>query len=184
MTLEELGIINDMPRGWVSGKSAPKWHYKVYRMWADMWRRVKNDSNESYKTWNNCLVFDDFKYLSNFVKWIESQFNFQEFCNTCNKVKWSLDKDIKNPNNRNYFPECMMLITSDKNTLERLDRLGNPKPKQPIKGISILDGSIITFDSLKEASQNGFHAGAISRCINGKLNSHKNYKWSRLVQDK
>ena len=28
MTLEELGIINDMPRGWVSGKSAPKWHYK------------------------------------------------------------------------------------------------------------------------------------------------------------
>lgn len=48
-----------------------------------------------------------------------------------------------------------------------------------IKGVNIKDGSIIIFDSIREASRNGFDRSCISQCINpnGNQTKHKGYKW-------
>ena len=118
MVLDDLGMINDMPKGWVRGKNQPLWHHKVYSMWRQMWSRVTSVDSKDYKYYKDCKIYDNFSYLSNYVKWIESQPRFEEFTQTCYKVSWCIDKDSKNSNNRNYFPECMTLTTQSENTKE------------------------------------------------------------------
>lgn len=44
-------------------------------------------------------------------------------------------------------------------------------------GINILDKSIIEFNSIAEAKNNGFNAGNISACCLGKRKKHKGYNW-------
>ena len=100
MTFGELGIVNDMPRGWAYGKYQPSWHHKVYDMWLHMWRRVYRDIH-----YFGSLIHPSFKYLSNYVKWIKTQPNFDDFCNSCDTVMWSIDKDTKYFGNKNYYPE-------------------------------------------------------------------------------
>ena len=85
-------IYNDMPKGWIRGKYQPRWHKKVYGMWMNMWKRVYG-----HKNYFGSLIHPNFKYLSNYVEWIESQLNFDEFCNTCSTIRWSIDKDAKYP---------------------------------------------------------------------------------------
>lgn len=101
--LKELKIVNDMERGWL-GKNQPLWHHKIYYIWRDEWNRCRNPKHPAYENYKDCKIYDDFKYLSKFVEWIISEPRFEEFCNTCDKVTWSVDKDMKNPNNRNYYP--------------------------------------------------------------------------------
>lgn len=165
-----------MPRGW---KQQELWRSKAYTMWKGMWRRV---SNPKMKYWCNCEIWEDFKFFSNFLYWLESEPKFEEFCSTCGDIKWCIDKDMKDPNNRNYFPECMTLTTQSHNCKDVLNRVGNPSSnnKRPIMGISLKDGSIITFDSIQEAQNNGFNKGNIASCLNGSRISHGGYQWFYL----
>lgn len=48
MTLEELGIENDMPKGWVRGKNQPKWHRSLYDRWKHMWERCCNPNHKDF----------------------------------------------------------------------------------------------------------------------------------------
>lgn len=42
-----------------------------------------------------------------------------------------------------------------------------------------VDGNILeTYPSTAEAQRQGFHSGAVSQCCNGKLKTHKGYRWS------
>ena len=88
MNMEELGIINDMPNGWVYGINQPLWHKKVYQMWFGMWRRVKDENYIKRDCYKNCNIYEDFKYLSKYVEWIMQEPRFEEFTQTCNEVRW------------------------------------------------------------------------------------------------
>ena len=101
--------VYDMPRGW---KQQELWRRKAYSMWKGMWRRV---FNPKMKYWNDCEIWEDFKFFSNFLSWLESQPNFEEFCSTCHEIGWSVDKDMKVKDNKKYFPEFMSLVTKSEN---------------------------------------------------------------------
>lgn len=170
----DIIIYSDMPRGWIGGKYQPIWHYKVYNMWINMWKRVYT---EIY--YFGSLIDPSFKYLSSYIEWIESQPNFYEFCATCNKTKWSVDKDSKHPGNKNYYPEYMTLMLGSDNSIERNNR--NPNPKQPVLGIP-LDGAkkTILAISTNDVTNYGFYPGAVSNCITKKRKTHKGYKWYKV----
>ena len=177
---DDVVIYNDLPRGWANSKCQPLWHKKVYYMWKRMWRRVY--TNIYYF---GSLIYSSFKYLSNYVKWIKSQPRFEEFCNTCDKISWSIDKDAKCPGNKNYYPEYMTLMTKSENTQECINRNGNfnfnPKPKQPVIGIPLYNtNKTILALSIRDVSNYGFDKGSISRCIAKIHKFHKGYKWFRV----
>ena len=169
-------IYNDMERGWYNGNTQPLWHKKVYGMWRRIWHRVYSD-----RYYFGSLIDPSFQYLSNFVEWIEQQPRFEEFCATCNKISWSIDKDSKRPGNRNYYPEYMALTTQSDNSIERINRRGNPTYKQPVLGISLDDtkGMILTV-GLNDVKKHGFIPSHVGSCIAKKQKTHKNYKWYKV----
>ena len=173
---DEVIIYNDMERGWSQGKDQPLWHHKVYDMWRCMWGRVYTNVY-----WFGSLIHPSFKYLSNYVAWVESQPNFDDFCSTCDKIRWSIDKDAKYPGNKNYYPEYMTLITQSENCQERNNRKGSAKPKQAVLGIPLDDvKKIFLTSSMQDVSNYGFNQGAVSNCIKKKFRQHKGYKWYKL----
>ena len=174
LTLDELNELlrvgYDMPRGWSREKI---WHTKAIRMWKEMWRR--SYLNENYKY---VEVFDEFKLFSNFLKWIQAQPRFEEFCSTCSEVKWSIDKDKKDFKNRHYFPQYMTLCLLSENLSERHNR--NPNKFSPIIGINIKDNTILIFKSRNKAKEKGFDPCTITKCCKNTRRSHKGYKWFYL----
>ena len=164
--------VYDMPRGW---KQQELWRGKAYLMWKSMWRRV---FNPNVKYWNDCEIWEDFKFFSNFLSWLESQPRFEEFCSTCHEIGWSIDKDMKVKGNKKYFPEFMSLVTKSENSREMLERNGNPRPKRPI--IAISSSKILLFHYLIEARSYGFNKGNIIRCLKGERKLHKGYKWKYI----
>ena len=54
------------------------------------------------------------------------------------------------------------------------------KYKQPIMGVSKVDGSTVKYGSLMEAERSGFRQSCISMCLAGKSKSHKGYTWKRI----
>lgn len=199
--MQGLDIINDMPRGWINGKDQPKWHYVAYKMWISMWARCTCPTNKNYKYYKDCSIYSEFKYLSNFILWLESEKDFISFVD--NPKGWNIDKDIKFPDNRNYYPECMSLVTKTTNSKEQYSRngspiqgyLGNNHPRNthpfrwdnaislkrvPIIGISLEDNTILIFKSLFDAESMGFSTSHISNCCKNKRKSHKGYRWDYL----
>ena len=175
---DDVVIYNDMEIGWSQGKYQPRWHHKVYDMWRDTWRRVYGHIN-----YFGSLIHPSFKYLSNYVKWIEEQPRFNEFCKTCNKTMWSIDKDLKYPNNRYYYPEYMTLTTQSENTKERINRNGSPNrtPKKPVIGIPLdVMNKIVFTISIKDVRKYGFDKGNVSKCLSKIYKTHKGYKWYKL----
>ena len=57
----------------------------------------------------------------------------------------------------------------------------NNKRSQLIEGVSLKDGSVITFPSMMEAERQGFTQPCISRCVKGIQAHHKGYVWSRTT---
>ena len=164
MSLKDFGIINDMPRGWVTDKSNP-WHLKAYNMWRNMWNRAK--------TQYYCEVDNRFIYLSNFIEWLESEPNFQDFIE-CNKT-YNIDKDIKDCDNRNYYPINMSLVLCSTNVIERNNRRGNPSPSKPI--IALSKDKIFLFKALLDVRK--YHIGrkGVYRCLTKEADTFRGYKW-------
>ena len=177
---DDVVIYNDMPRGWTSRKYQPLWHTKVYDMWVRMWRRVY-----TRLYWFGSLIHPSFKYLSNYVAWIESRPRFEEFCSTCDKVMWSVDKDSKFSGNRDYYPEYMTLMTGSENSKERNARNGLPglKRMKPVIGIPLDNiNKIILTISRQDVSNYEFDPSSVGKCVakKKKYKTHKGYKWFRL----
>lgn len=57
------------------------------------------------------------------------------------------------------------------------EALTNGKTSKPVIGISVTDGTTITFVSVNEAGRQGFNLGGICSCIKGERKSHKGYTW-------
>ena len=176
---EDIVIYNDMESGWL-GKYQPRWHKKVYMMWHNMWNRCRNPNHPRYKDYKDCNIFKDFNCLSSYTDFIMSEPRFDEFTKTCDKIRWNIDKDTKDPNNRNYYPECMTLCTLSENDKERVDRCGNSFKKDIVPVIGIKDDFIILLKFVNDGSSKGFDPSTISKCLKGKYKTHKGYKWFRI----
>ena len=188
MSMEELGIVNDMPKGWKRGKFQPSWHLKVYNMWFGMHYRVKDPSSVSHKYYKGSKILDDFNHLSKYVEWIISEPMFKEFTLTCDKVRWSVDKDMKCPGNKNYYPEYMTLCTSSDNSIDACSRKPNwhneevrkraiQSQKKPVIGISTSNNSILLFKCINDTKDRGFTQSNVSNALKGRQKSHRGYRW-------
>lgn len=162
----------DMPRGW---RVKELWRDKVYRMWKAMRYRCYLPASDYYK---DSLIYNDFKIFSNYLKFIIEQPRFEEFCSTCHEVTWCIDKDIKHPGNRNYYPEYMSLITQSENSKARIKDKGKPISRRPIIGINKDTGKVLLFKSKSEAGGT-FDSRTLHRCLTKKpkYKSHRGYKW-------
>lgn len=173
-------------KGFTSKKN-PLWHRKVYSMWRHMWFRCYDSTRKDYKYYIDSIIHDDFRIFSKYLEWIQDQPRFEEFCNTCDYVTWVIDKDMKCPGNRNYFPEYMTLCTSSENSKEVNHRCQNAKHlhsdkhysrrRVPIIGININDNTILIFKCAGDAVSYGFNKGAIGNVCKGIYPKHNNYKW-------
>ena len=179
MGVRKYGNIFDIPM--FLADYQPKWHIKVDKMWHNMWRRVYTDFN-----YFGCQIHPSFKYLSNFVTWLESQPRFEEFCSTCDDVMWCIDKDMVNPGNRNYYPDFMSLTTVSENSKERIARKGTSLVNTPIPimGISLDNNTILLFKSRNEVRSKGFDQSAVGKACKGKFSKaghiYKKYSWYYL----
>lgn len=184
MTSDE--VKNLLKRGYdirgFRGKNQPKWHDKVYHKWRDMWKRCYDPTNPRYKDYKDVIIADEFKLFSNYLKWIKSQSNFDLFCETHDDICWSVDKDIIDSNNRNYFPECMSLVTRSENNKEANSRT----KRKSVIGISLDNSTIFIFNSELSVENKGFDQGAVGRCCQGKTKSHKHkgFRWYYLKRIK
>ena len=188
MIMRDLDLDYDKPRGW---KREELWREKSYRMWKHMWERVTE--SPYYK---DCKIHEKFRVFSNFLKWLENEPRFEEFKATCHETCWCIDKDMKLKGNKNYYPEFMTLCTQSENSKERNIRWGNPwhtentrkkaglKTRKPIIGISLVDNSMIIFDSINDAKAKDFNSSSIVNVLKGRQKSHKGYKWYYLFIEK
>ena len=136
-----------------------------------MWERVTE--NSYYK---DCKIHENFRLFSNFIKWLENEPRFDEFCNTCHEVKWCVDKDMKLKGNKKYYPEFMTLCTQSENSTEQITRNVNPNVYK-LKPIIGLGDNIILFKYIKESKIKGFNPAHIVSCCKKKRRFHKGYKW-------
>lgn len=158
-------------------KESEPWRKKIYYMWVRMHIRVKDVEDIRYECYKDVLIWEGFSLFSNFLKWIESQPRFEEFKSTCHEVSWSIDKDILDSTNRNYFPECMSLTTKSENSSDAAKR--QVRSSKPIIGIPIDNNSpIIIFNAVSDARSHGFYN--IGRSIKNNKYSSKGYKWYYL----
>jgi len=79
-------------------------HCPYYRKWASMINRCYNGS---FSTYDNSVVCDEWKYFSNFKKWMIEQ----------DWVGMELDKDLLYPNNSIYSPEKCLFVPKELNSL-------------------------------------------------------------------
>lgn len=186
----KYGNIRDVPLDWINEN---KWHKSLYSRWREMWKRCKDPNHSRYENYKNCIISDDYIYFSNYVKDIMKLENFDKLCEE--PSKWHIDKDKIDPNNRCYFFEHLSIVYYKDNIIERNNRCGHPTStsearqkisnaqKKPIKGVNIKDGSIIFFDSAKDAEEKGgFNHKGISSCIHGRRPSYKGYKWELIEE--
>ena len=90
----------------------------------------------------------------------------------------------KDENKTNNKVENLEWVTSKENNnygtrTERMTkaRTNDKKQSKPIYGINTKSNEKIEFPSTREAERNGFDQGAIVKCLKGRKNSHKGYKW-------
>lgn len=63
------------------------------------------------------------------------------------------------------------------NSMQGKHGKNNPLSR-PVIAKSIINGSILEYESLMDAVKDGFHSSNISLCCNGKKTSYKGYTWS------
>lgn len=104
-------------------------------------------------------------------KWIEAHKGLQPMLGKhhTEESKKKISKAIKGEKNPFYGKH---------HTKEVKDRLMKENGKQII-GVNIKDGTIIEFQSIRDAHRNGFNRSCIWQCLNpnGNQSTHKGYKW-------
>ena len=186
----KYGNIRDIPWDWICDR---KWCKSIFARWRDMWRRCNDPKCSRYERYKDCKIDERYRYFSEYLNDIMRLDNFDKLCEE--PSKWHIDKDLKDPTNRHYTFENLSIIYYKDNTIERNNRCGHPTSsfearrkisnaqKKPIKGVNIKDGSILYFDSAKDAEEKGgFNHKGISSCIHGRRPSYKGYKWELLEE--
>lgn len=94
----------------VNGKKKIVWVCPYYKRWKGMLERCFSlKYQEMQPTYKGCTVCEEWRYLSNFIKWVDSQPNRDwESCN--------LDKDFLIEGNKEYSPNTCVFIPSNLNS--------------------------------------------------------------------
>lgn len=103
-------LTEEFPR--VNGRRNQKtvWTCPYYQKWKLIIRRVLDPKwQERYPTYKGCTICEEWQYLSNFIKWVDSQPN-RDWANC------QLDKDFLFLDNKEYSPTSCVFITSKLNT--------------------------------------------------------------------
>jgi hypothetical protein len=94
----------------VNGKRKQVWICPYYRKWKEILRRCFDLKYQGKQpTYKNCTVCDEWKYLSNFIKWVDSQPN----------TDWQIcepDKDFLVQGNKHYSPDTVVFVSSKANS--------------------------------------------------------------------
>lgn len=91
-------------------KAKLSWVCPYYRDWMEILRRCFCPKlKKKSPTYRDCTVCDDWKYLSNFIKWVDSQPN-RDWQNC------ALDKDFLILDNKHYGPETCVYISKSLNS--------------------------------------------------------------------
>lgn len=89
------------------GRNVTKW----YAVWNSILGRCYNENlRHKHKTYEGCIVSEDWKYLSNFKKWYDSQIG-------CDQDGWHIDKDLLIKGNKVYSAETCVLLPPQINSL-------------------------------------------------------------------
>lgn len=114
---------NKLVRGWgindvnycvykyevINGKSRCVWVCPYYIKWCSILTRSFNLKYQGkYPTYIGCTVAEEWRYLSDFIKWVDSQPNRD--WSTCEP-----DKDFLYENNKHYSPETVVFIPKELN---------------------------------------------------------------------
>ena len=95
----------------VEGKTRQKciWVCPYYRKWCGVLIRCFDQGlHKKHPTYIGCTICDEWKYLSNFIKWVDSQPN-RDWINC------DLDKDFLSTSNKHYSPETAVFVPSKVN---------------------------------------------------------------------
>lgn len=88
----------------MNGKQKKVWVCPYYNKWKSILARCFNSkTQERQPTYKGCTVAEEWKYLSNFIKWVDSQPN----------KDWKeceLDKDFLIQGNKHYSPETVVFV--------------------------------------------------------------------------
>jgi hypothetical protein len=89
----------------VSNKQEIVWRCPYYRKWVKIIERcLCSKFQEKYPTYRGCTVAEDWRYFSNFIKWVDEQPN-KDWMN-CEP-----DKDILFEDNKHYSPETVVFVS-------------------------------------------------------------------------
>lgn len=93
----------------IAGKSKIVWTCPYYYKWCSIIQRcVDFKFQENNTAYRGCTIDPEWKYLSNFIKWVDSQPNRDW-------VNCSPDKDFLIEGNKHYGPETVVFITRNLN---------------------------------------------------------------------
>lgn len=110
----------------IDGKHKTVWRCPYYMDWVNVLRRCFNKKvHERQPTYKDCTICEDWKYFSNFIKWVDSQPN-RDWMNC------ELDKDFLVEGNKHYSPETAVYITKNLNSF-----IGNRSKKRGIYMIGV-----------------------------------------------
>ena len=150
---------------------------REYILWRDMLTRCYSDKyHEKQPTYKDCTVCNRWLVFANFLEDLPLIEGYEMWLNNPNS-RVSLDKDSKVQGNKVYSLETCKFISSSDNSKERIKRNGSPASPKKVMAISLTENKVIIFKSMLQAEKLGFDQGCISKCCNGKLKTHKGYKW-------
>ena len=89
----------------INGKNTKVWVCPYYSKWSGMIERCFDIKYQEKKpTYRDCTICEEWKYLSNFIKWVDSQPNKDW-------VNCEPDKDILFQGNKHYSPETVVFVS-------------------------------------------------------------------------
>jgi hypothetical protein len=106
---------------WINGKNIQVWFCPYYAKWRGIIERCFCPKyQEKYPTYKGCTIYDEWKYLSNFIKWVDEQSN----------KDWQScvpDKDFLCEGFKHYSPYTVVFIPDSLNSfiLDRGNGRGN-----------------------------------------------------------
>lgn len=94
----------------VNGKKKCVWACPYYKKWKSILGRCFDlKYQERQPTYKGCTVCEEWKYLSNFIKWVDSQPNKDW-------MKCEPDKDFLSGGNKHYSPETVVFVSNRVNS--------------------------------------------------------------------
>lgn len=150
---------------------------REYNVWVNMLQRVYSKTwLEKHPTYKNITVCERWLCYSNFLEDLPYIVGYEYWRSNPNK-RIGLDKDFSGKNI--YSLETTCFVDVDINADEAVRR---HKTRKQVYGVNITTGKRTEiFNSINHAARSlGINRTGITQCINGQLQTYKDYYWYEL----